>query len=232
VSSGAQLEEARRRDKLAALPLLIRDPMRARMEESHNAAHQQLQREVARVEAHLSPLRARNRLRKLRPLIRLLDRTDHVCTSPSDVPCRAERHRLVDPVLAELEKVAKSTRSPRRDRTLRISAQQQPPKEAPMVTDRCVVEGHPHHPGGCIIEGPRDEPRRATQNGHAIAGLPLDLANEVADWQRNFLAPNFSAVRVQKCDRLARYLLDRPADAQRAMLARVLYHVGMQWAGR
>jgi len=136
--SGAQLERVRIGDKLTALAALVADSVPdpggrlTRAAATHDDAHQQLARAAALDRIELTARRARNRLRKIKGLMRLLDRTDHVCSS--DVPCRDERERRIGPVLAELERLAKQTHRARRERPLRPAG-----KETPMAPDRCVV---------------------------------------------------------------------------------------------
>jgi hypothetical protein len=149
----------------------------------------------------------------------LLNKTDSHHDG-AGVPCRAERERRIGPIIAELAKRARRA-GPARRRDLRSIPI--PTKETSMTESR--------KPGG-IIEGPYTEPVRPTTNGQTPAGLPLDVLNELADWQRQFVVPNMAAVRSQKCVRLAGYLLDRPPGAARELLARVLYELGLRGAGR
>ena len=204
---------------------IIKDPggRLAKAAATHEAAHQQLARTVALDRSELTPLtprRARNHLRKLRGLMRILDKTDHVCERASDIPCREERHRVVDPVLAELEKLAKPPHRARRERTAILTT-----KERPMTTET-------QEQGRVRDETPEEAVERRAQtptNGHANpANLPGDTLNEHAGWARQFQAPNFSAVREAACRRLAVHLLDRPPAAQRELLTRLLYMVGME----
>jgi hypothetical protein len=214
--SGAQLEEARIQEKLAALPLLIRDPVRARREETHHEAHGQLYRVAMLDRIGLTARRARNRQRQLRILMALLNRTDHV---HEGVPCREEREALIGPILKALTTIARRP-TPKRTRATTSPAQETRPMPTETRQHGQLRDERPEETAARLAE--------AANGHHSAAGLPLDLANEVADWQRNFLAPNFSAVRVAKCERLARYLLDRPPAAQRELLARLLYTIGME----
>ena len=183
------------------------------------AAHTQLQRVAAVAAVDVMVRRAKNRRREIKALMRGLDRIPDVCTS--DVPCREERERLIGPVLKDLEKATKHARALRPPRT-----------NIPTTKEIPMPESSGEH--GRVIEGPREEPLPRT-NGHGVrnpANLPLDSLNEVEHWERQFAAPNFSAVRSQTSARLARVLLDRPPAAQQDLLARVFYHLGLQVAGR
>jgi hypothetical protein len=218
--SGLQLERARIHEKLATLVYdTIPDPggRLTAAAAKHDDAHQQLSRAVALGRVDLTTRRARNRLRKLKGLMRMLDKTDHVCAS--EVPCREERHRLIDPVLADLEKLAKQTHHARRERPPIT-----PTKETPMI-ERCVVEGHPHHRAGCILEGPRTEPARPATNGHAPADLPEVVGLHLTAFESALRVPTTQPVRLHRAEELARAVLTFPPDAQRRMVASLFFRL-------
>jgi len=203
---------------------VLRNPIRADLAASHADAHTQLRRAAALDVTALTALRAKRRRHKIKALLRFLDRTDHLCTSEV-VPCHDERERLIGPVLAALEKLAK--RAPaRRDRTLAPTT-----KETPMPMDHCLIAGHPHHPGhGCVVDDPHAPPPAPPSNGAAAPGFPPALMPDILAFEGVFAVPNFEAVRTQRALDLSRRLLDFPDRERVALVARMLYRLAMRAA--
>jgi hypothetical protein len=206
-----------------SLPLAVRNPIKAHVAAHRLGAQQQLSRMTVLDVRQLTALRARNRLRQMRALLKFLNRTDHAAAD--GVPTRDERDRLLAPVRAELEKVAKQVRAARRDRKPITSM-----KETPMATERCVVLGHPHHASGCVIEGPHEEPPAPASNGVALPGFPLALQSEIPACEGIFFVPNFDQVRRQRVLDLARTVLDYPERDRVALVASLFYRFLMRAA--
>jgi hypothetical protein len=220
--SGAQLEEVRIEEKLAALPLLIRDPVRFRLEATHQEAHHTLEGLAGRDVTELSARRARNRLRQVRRLMAYLNRTDHV---HDDVPCREERVRLVGPTIAALAKLAKGTRSPRRERQhpVQISEQPQPPKETPM-TERLF------NPGGIVEERPEDTARReqadaARRAAAETRGIPETVVPYLRDFDNCWRVAQTEAVREHRARELAKAILNQPERDRAPLVAWVIHRL-------
>jgi hypothetical protein len=208
------------RDTLAALPLAVRDPVRARLEARHQEAHGQLDRLAGRDVSDLTARRAKNRLRRVRALMAFLNRTDHV---HDGVPCRAEREALINPILAELEKLTRRPQS-RRERKPII-----PTKETPMDY---------HRPGQVVEERPEDTARREqaeaarVANGHVPAGIPEVLYPFLARFDMLFRTPSAQphAMLVHEASRLARAVLNSPPREQVDILTKIFFRLGMRSA--
>jgi hypothetical protein len=224
--TGPLREEIRRRgrrgglrDTLAAMPLVITDPVRARLEGKHDDAHHELQRLAALDRIALTARRARNRLRQLRALMAFLNRTDH--HHADGVPCRAEREALVHPVVAELEKLTKRAQQPRRER--------KPPLP---TTKETVMATSLYNPGG-VVEGPYEEPTQPPATLEAtFADFPPVLRPYVAHFEMKFAGPPLSAVLTHEALRLADVLLDLPAAERAPALARLLFRLAVRRSAR
>lgn len=186
-------------------------------------ADKQLRRMTALDVRDLTALRARNRLRQMRALLKFLNRTDHAAVD--DVPGHDERERLMGPALAALEKLAKRARPARRAHTTPT------PKETPMPTTRCLIDGHPHHPGsGCVIDDPHAKPPAPPANGPAAPGFPLGLMPYIHACEGIFAVPNFDQVRRQRALDLARIALDYAPHDREALVAALFYRFLMRAA--
>ena len=147
--------------------------------------------------------------------MRVLDRTDRVCESPSDVPCRAERELLIGPVLTELEKLARQESPARREHTPTIPTK----KETPMSD---------YNPGG-VVEGPYEEPAVPAATLEAtLADFPPVLRPYLAHFEMKFAGPPLSQVLSLEAYRLADKLLDLPAAQQSPVLARLLFRLALR----
>ena len=201
---------------ITPLPLTVRDPIRASVAAHRLNAQQQLRRMTAQDVADVTALRAKHRLHKIRALVRFLNRTDP--ETADGIPERAERDRLLAPVLADLEKLAR--RAPRR----RERKPSIPTKETlPMPTNRCLLADHPNHASGCIVDGPREAPAAPASNGVVLPDFPLALRPEIMAFEGAFSVPNSELVLKQRALDLAGRFLDCPERERRSLIAAFIY---------
>jgi hypothetical protein len=208
---------------IAPLPLEVRNPIKAHVAAARQDAQKQLHRMTALDGTELTALRAKRLLHKSRALLAFLNRTDPAAGADDGIPDRDTRDRLVAQRLAELTKLAKRAR--RRERPPTRTT-----KETPMPTNHCVVEGHPRHEGGCIIDDPHATPPPPPPTGPEAPGIPLALRPEIDAFEGVFHVPNPDPVRRQRALRLARTVLDFAERDRDQLLAALFYRFKMRSA--